>query len=219
MHDAIAPGHPVLGMTYRLVQFYTRFFHKLTVQGREHIPSREEQRKSPLIVVSNHTAGLDPFLIQAACPFHIIWLMARDMMDPRFSPLWEHLNIISVDRTSKREMASVRMALRRLEEGEAVGIFPEGGIERPSRHLLTFKSGAGLIISRGKARVLPVFIENTPDVPQAWQSLVIPSSPRITFGPIMTFESGTKPDEISKRLQVWFEDQSQWPVLTRPQEV
>lgn len=205
-------------MTYRFVQLYTRFFHNLTIRGGEHIPSRTEQRKSPLIVISNHTAGLDPFLIQAACPFQIIWLMARDMMDPRFTPLWEHLNIIAVDRTSKREMASVRDALRKLEEGDAVGIFPEGGIERPARHLLPFKAGAGLIISRSRAKVLPVFIENTPDVPQAWQSLIRPSSPRITFGPIMTFETGTKAEEITKRLQTWFEQQSQWPVITRQQE-
>jgi 1-acyl-sn-glycerol-3-phosphate acyltransferase len=46
------------------MRLYVRLVHRLSVIGREFMPS--VRRPGPLIVVANHTAGVDPLLIQAA---------------------------------------------------------------------------------------------------------------------------------------------------------
>ena len=60
---------------------YARVFHRLTVEGAERVP--RGSRAGPLIVVCNHTSGVDPILVQAVCPFEVTWTMAHFRSPPR----------------------------------------------------------------------------------------------------------------------------------------
>ncbi|MBS0195331.1 MAG: 1-acyl-sn-glycerol-3-phosphate acyltransferase [Planctomycetes bacterium] len=199
---------PRLGWSYRAVQAYARLFHRVRVIGKEHIPPRG---CGPLVVVCNHTAGVDPALVQSACTFEIRWMMAKDMMLPRYQPFWEWMRIIGVDRYSKRDTASAREAIRHLEEGGVLGVFPEGGIEKPRKVLRPFMAGVGLIVAKTAAPVMPVFIDETPNTQTAWGSLFIPSRSKIVVGPPMRFETGARPEAIAKAIQDWFTRTSGWP--------
>ncbi|MEM9420847.1 MAG: MFS transporter, partial [Planctomycetota bacterium] len=53
-----------------LVRFFCLVWHRLEWEGRHHIPE-----SGPVILAANHTTALDPFLMQAACPRQIRWLM------------------------------------------------------------------------------------------------------------------------------------------------
>jgi len=197
-----------IGALYRFIQLYARLVHGVgpTTQAAGAMPA-----KGPVIIVCNHTAGIDPILVQATLSREIRWMMARDMMLPTFSTLWDWLRIIGVETKEKRDTASVREALRHLTGGGVLGIFPEGGIERPARRLRPFMPGLGLIVAKSGSPVLPVFITDTPIRDRAWQSLWSPSHSTLQFGPLMTFPKESGPVEITKAVETWFLAASGWP--------
>jgi 1-acyl-sn-glycerol-3-phosphate acyltransferase len=77
-------------------------------------------------------------------------------------------------------------------------------------------AGAGLIIARTQAPVLPVFISGTPDVPQAWESLWTPSHATLTIGPVMRFSADQNSESINAQIKAWFERVSGWQTGTGP---
>jgi 1-acyl-sn-glycerol-3-phosphate acyltransferase len=209
------PGSLSIGLFYRFIQVYSRLVHRLEVTGQGHALLCDQQT-GPLVVVCNHTAGVDPAIVQSAMVREIRWMMAKDMMLPSCSWIWEWLRIIAVDTKARADTNSVREAIRHLNEGGVLGLFPEGGIERPSRQFRPFMAGAGLIIARTQAPVLPVFISGTPDVPQAWESLWTPSHATLTIGPVMRFSADQNSESINAQIKAWFERVSGWQTGTGP---
>lgn len=201
-------GDVFTGVIYRLVQVYARVMHGVNRHAfdRSHVPAA-----GPLIVVCNHTAGADPLLAQALVGPEIRWMMARDMMLPACGRAWEWLAIIGVDTAARADTRSLREAIRHVEAGGVLGIFPEGGIERPPGRLRAFMPGAGLVIAKTGAPVLPIFITDTPQTPQAWQSLWRTSRASLTLGPIMRFDPAMRPEAIVRELRAWFVAASGWP--------
>jgi 1-acyl-sn-glycerol-3-phosphate acyltransferase len=201
-------GDVFTGIVYRLVQVYARVLHGMSRRkvAWAHVPVA-----GPLIVVCNHTAGADPLLVQSVVVPEIRWMMARDMMLASCDRVWEWLSIIGVDANARGDTRSLREAIRHVEAGGVLGIFPEGGIERPPGRLRPFMAGAGLVIAKTGVPVLPVFITDTPQAPQAWQSLWRTSRAKVTLGPIMRFERTSKPDAIVRELRAWFVATSGWP--------
>jgi 1-acyl-sn-glycerol-3-phosphate acyltransferase len=226
---------PLIGLAYRTIQLYARLFHRLHVEGREHIPTA--RYPGSLIVVCNHTAGVDPLLVQAACPFEIRWMMGTDMMVERYEWFWRWAGIISVDRTG-RDSSGTKEAIRHVRSGGVLGVFPEGAIERPPRHILPFHPGVGLIIARTGASVLPVIVEGTPPPAAggAWTSLYRRGHAKVTFGPVMEVGSMQPepergpgppaaadegalrlgPEETAQRLQDWYLKATGWPTAPTP---
>lgn len=208
------PRHDLeTGLFLGLARFYARTFHGLKVVGAPHVPA--SRIPGPLIVVANHSAGIDPILIQVACPFEIRWIMALDMRLPAFEWFWTWARIISIPRGN--ELGATREAIRHAKHGDAgeggvLGIFPEGAIERPEREILPFLRGVGLIIKKSDALVLPVVVEGTPQVDPAWASLWRPSRSRVTFKQPLDYRSTTlTPDEISADLRRRYIEWTGWP--------
>ena len=181
---------------------YARLVHRVRIEGREHVPRVEgAAANGPLVIVSNHTAGVDPMLIQLACPFEIRWMMMREMMLPEFSGLWAWLRVIPVEQNG-RDSASLRAALRHLAAGGVLGIFAEGGIERPAERIMAYLPGVGMLVSKAKARVLPVVIHGTPKCASAYRGMFTPSRAVVRFLPVRSFEgSGMGPGEIALELE------------------
>jgi 1-acyl-sn-glycerol-3-phosphate acyltransferase len=179
------------GMLFVLSRAYVQAVHALRVRGRKRLAGLgpEVGKTEPLIVVCNHTAGLDPMLVQVSCPFFIRWMMAQDMRASVLEWFWRFWQVIFVDR-ERRDSGGVRLALRHLQRGGVIGIFPEGALERPARQLLPFQAGAGLLIRKSGARVLTVTIEDTPQYDPAWASLWHFSRSRIHFREVIDY-SGT----------------------------
>lgn len=205
----LSPRHDVLaGLAMIGLKVYARLVHRLRVVGREHIPRTREPGR--LIVVSNHTAGVDPLLVQSICPFEITWTMAEDMRLPWAEPMWQWAGILFVDRKAGSHMAA-RAAMRRLEAGGVLGIFPEGKIERPHRHILPFLHGVGMLAKRMQAPVLPIIIEGAPDTETAWQSLWTPSRARIRVMPMIHYDRKLSPGDIAEDLRKRYLRWTGWP--------
>lgn len=204
-HNPRGEGEVVSGLAWDLVRVYAAVYHGLRVRGREFVPGAARVGDRPVLVVANHTAGLDPLLIQAAVPWFVRWLMAADMVGKGLDGLWEFTGVILVDRSGKSEITGVRTAVRTLESGGVVGIFPEGKLRREPTELNPFLPGIGLIISRTRAMVLPVVIRGTPFCQTSWGSLAIPSRSSLEFKPLIDVEAlGLRSSEIAPHLESRF---------------
>jgi len=198
------------GLVVRGMALYARLVHRLRVEGRRHVPT--QRRPGPLIVMANHTAGVDPLLIQSVCPFEIRWMMAEDMRTPSLEWFWKFARIIFVDRLGRRDLYATREAIRHLREGGVLGIFPEGGLERPPGQIMPFQKGIGLILAKTGAPILPVVIDGTPQVDPAWASLWRRSRSRVRFGEIIPVESlGDDPKTYAGALRDRFAGWVGWP--------
>jgi 1-acyl-sn-glycerol-3-phosphate acyltransferase len=205
------PTDPVTGVFYLLGRAYVRLVHRLEFETE---PGALSDIDGPLIVVSNHTAGVDPILVCAGCPRRVAWIMAEDMRLPHLNWFWRWQRVIFVTR-DKEGRKGLRDARAALAAGGCIGIFPEGRIERPHGRLLPFNPGVGMLVKRTNARILPVIIEGTPDTDSAWSALWTRSKARVRYmRPISYADSTLSPAEIAADLQHRYAAWTGWPVAT-----
>ena len=206
-------GDAAIGLLWRLAQIYTRLVHRVRFEGLENLP--KSNRPGGMIIVSNHTGAIDPVILQAACRFEIRWLMAEDMMVDELDWLWQKLNIIPVARKGA-DSTPLREAIRHVRNGGVIGIFPEGGIEDPPGRIRPFHEGVGLVVSRTRAPVQPVWISQTPRTTSMIKSLLIPSHARAVFIEQVSFERERDPARITEHLRRTLADVSGWPLDDTP---
>ncbi len=199
------------GLAWYSTRLYARLFHRLRVLNPQLIPPRDA---GPLILIANHTAGVDPIILQAACPGLLRFVMAQDMRHPALEPIWLWLRVIFVDRRAPRP-DGLRDAIAHLKHSGILAIFPEGAIERPHHTLRPFQPGIGLIIKRSGALVQPVIIRGTPDAPSAWASLLRSSSATLEFLPPIDYrESPLTPAQIAQDLHSRYARSTGWSTST-----
>ncbi len=218
----------IASFVFRVIQVYGALVHRVSASGLEHIDGRTADRPTldgrPLIVVANHTAGVDPMVVQAKLPFEVRWMMAEDMHVPALEWFWEFGRVIFVDRGAgereSRDTSGLRQAMRHLRGGGVLGMFPEGHIERPERMILPFKDGVGLLITKTGADVLPVIVEGTPQVDPAFASLTRTSTTSLRFLPVRRYERGERSaPEIASELRELFLRETGWPTNDHPPEL
>lgn len=203
------------GIVWRLFKIYVRVVHRLKVEGLEHVP--HSMHPGPLVVVANHTAGVDPILIQAVVRFEVRWMMATDMQAPELDWVWEIGKVIGV--RGEGDAGAAREAIRHVKSGGVLGIFPEGRLERPARQLRPFVPGVGLVVKRTGAPVLIAIVDGTPQVDPAWASLWRFSRARLRFLPMVRYEgTALSAGEIAEDLQQRFEAATGWPVNVAARE-
>jgi 1-acyl-sn-glycerol-3-phosphate acyltransferase len=92
----------------------------------EHPPAMTVPGSGPLVVIANHRSYLDAFLLAASFPRPIAFLSAEEA----FRPLWSRLSLQALGcirlRRHRPDPAAIRKALRTLDAGGVVGVFPEG---------------------------------------------------------------------------------------------
>jgi 1-acyl-sn-glycerol-3-phosphate acyltransferase len=155
----------------------SRVYHHVEVEGEARLP-----RSGPAIVLSNHISGLDPLLIQSVVHRPIVWMMAREYYEiAALRWIFESIRAIPVSRDGK-DSSALRAALRTLDDGHLLGIFPEGRIET-RRELLPFQTGAAMIALRGRAPVVPVYQMGTTFGRSMGMAFAVPQQVRMRFGP------------------------------------
>jgi 1-acyl-sn-glycerol-3-phosphate acyltransferase len=163
--------------------FFTRVYHHLKVSGECVLP-----RQGPAILVCNHVSGLDPLLVQSAVRNRLVtWMMAKEYYDLK-SLRWMYraVGAIPVQR-SGRDLTATRGALRALEAGHILGVFPEGKIET-SRDLLPFQTGVALLAIKSQVPVVPAYLDGTQRGREMIAAVSIPTRATLRFGPAVEFD-------------------------------
>lgn len=208
------PAHdPVFGILWRTVRLYCRRWQRARWTGEAAL--RERIDIGPLVVVSNHTGAVDPFLIQAGCRFRIRWMMATDQMAPTLDPLWQVTQVIPVARDGT-DSAPARTAIRHVRDGGCVGIFPEGRIVTPPRRLWPFLAGVGLIVARTQAPVLLVWIRGTPDTNSMTRSFTGRGRAQVTYLERIEYDEWCDAKSITEDLRARLHAVSGWPYEDDP---
>jgi len=133
----------------------SRWFN-LRVDGLERLPT-----SGPYLVAANHHNYLDGVVLAAALPEPIAFLVMPRVW--RATPLhpWLHRRLGSIPlRLERPDVGALRGALRALEAGRVVGIFPEGPFSVRGR-LERGLPGVGLLAARAGVPVVPVGISGT----------------------------------------------------------
>ena len=128
------------------------------VSGLEHLPER-----GPYIVAANHANYLDGVVLAMALPRKISFLvMPRVYRATPLHPYFhDHVGSIPVS-LARPDPGAIRRALRVLEQGGVVGIFPEGPFSRYGR-LVRGQPGVALVALRSGVPVVPAAISGTFD--------------------------------------------------------
>ena len=190
----------VLNLVWRVCRLWTDGLHRVRVRGKGYVP-----REGGVLLVSNHTAGVDPLLIQSAVPRPIRWMTAREYLMKPMGWLWKLIRPIPV-RRGERDTAAIRAAVDGLRAGEIIGIFPEGGIGSKEEGLRPFEPGVGMIARRGRAVIVPVHVSGTPETPSPTLSFLLPCRGRVRFGEPFTLDdaAGDRKEwlaEIRRRIE------------------
>src|ERR671921_287682 len=137
----------------------------IEVEGLEHV-----RRGEPLIVAgAPHRNWIDPFLILQVLPPlpRTYFLAAADTAGNRW---WKRLFIelaggmVPVSTRGQLNRDGLELALRILERGNRVGIFPEGWGAKPDLEIMPLKRGVAFISEHSGRRVLPVALAGTADL-------------------------------------------------------
>jgi 1-acyl-sn-glycerol-3-phosphate acyltransferase len=129
----------------------------IDITGLEHLP-----RTGPALLAVNHVGYVD-FIYGGVAPERIgrrVRFMAkRELFDHKVSgPIMRACRHIAVDRAEGE--ASLAEAMRHLEQGELVGIFPEATISR-AMEIKDLKTGAVRIAHRAGVPLIPMVLWGT----------------------------------------------------------
>ena len=113
------------------------------------------------VMVSNHISHFDPPLLSGWLPRKIDWIAMVELFGTKWSKAgFTWLDVIPVDRHGDDRQA-LRAAIKRLEAGRMIGIFPEGGIRDGERSILAgaeMREGAFLLAAKAGCPVVPIAI-------------------------------------------------------------
>ncbi len=134
------------------------FILDVRVDGREHIPER-----GALILAVNHVMFYDVVPVQLAIPKRAVFFMAKEELfrNPLTSLLFRNLLAFPVQR-GFGDVRAMDVARRLLDNGQVLGIFPEG-TRSYGRGMGRGKSGAARLALDTGMPILPMALDGTQD--------------------------------------------------------
>lgn len=179
----------------RLAGLISCFVHRYHGLSMNPIPLPE---KGPAIVVCNHISGLDPLVLIAATPRPLRFLIAREEYE-RFGLQWLFRlgRCIPVERDKRPELA-MRAALRALEDGDVVALFPHGKIHLPGEMPARIKGGAVRLSRISGAPVYPLHVEGVKGAGYTLLAIPLKSNIKLSTHSPQTFARGNNDENIRK---------------------
>lgn len=137
----------------KLLTLYSKVFYKYEVIGKQNVPS-----EGNVILAANHKSNLDPIFVAAAIKNRkIATIGKKELFDNKIlAAILNKLCVIPIDRDNPG-ISTIKTILRKLKEGYAIGIFPEGTRVK-GEGFGEAKAGLALFAVKGKACVVPISI-------------------------------------------------------------
>ncbi|KUK83180.1 MAG: 1-acyl-sn-glycerol-3-phosphate acyltransferase [Pelotomaculum thermopropionicum] len=146
-------------MFYKFVRLLCRIalvlLRRWEVKGVENLPSG-----GGAVLVANHVSYWDPVVVGCAFNRRVYFMAKSELFEiPLLGPLISTLGAFPV-RRDKSDRNAIRIAVKLLEEGKVVGIFPEGGRNRTGE-LMRPQPGAAMLAFKAGVPLLPVALKGT----------------------------------------------------------
>ena len=136
-------GRTLLGPAFK-------WYYNPTIIGKENIP-----KDGSIIIAGNHKHLFDQCLAIISTKRIISYMAKKEYFDDKkVAWFFKAAGCISVDRT-KKDPVAVGKALDVLNNGGAIGIFPEGTRNRTDQFLLPFKFGAVSMAKKTDSYIVP----------------------------------------------------------------
>jgi len=136
---------PILGNLYKL-------YYNPKIIGKENIP-----KTGSIIIVGNHKHIMDQNNIIISTKRIVHYMAKKEYFDSKFAFFFKMTGCIPVDRSIKDHNASSK-ALEVLNNGWALGLFPEGTRNKTDKLLLPFKFGAVSMAKKTNSLIVPFAI-------------------------------------------------------------
>ncbi len=134
-----------------------KLFFRFKVIGQENIP-----QDGPFIIVANHSSLLDPVILGASVRPKVIFVAAAYLFEIGWlGYLLRKANSIPVQR--ENDIKAIKQALKILQQGGVLGIFPEGGIDRQKNNF-PVRAGAAYLATKVGVPVVPIKIKGADKV-------------------------------------------------------
>jgi 1-acyl-sn-glycerol-3-phosphate acyltransferase len=196
----------------RAMRIYTLLMLRQRIHGPCPLPM-----EGPAIVICNHRSPVDPVLAYSASLMKhggysmrvLEFMTASEYCDLGGVVGWmtRTARCLPVDRNGQ-DTRSAKEALRRLQAGKIVGIFPEGRINTSGDPLLPFNPGVAWLALRSQAPVYPALIRNAPRGASMVGAFLKRQSADVVYGPEIDLSrwSGERPapellQEVAQYLQ------------------
>ena len=158
----------------------TRFLWRAT-----YVNSMPGEVNSGAVIVSNHHSGVDPFFLQVCCKRPIRWMVAKEYCEHRvFGWMLRLCEVISVNRGGI-DTAATKTAIRHVEQGGLLGMFPEGRLNMTEEFMLPVRPGAVMVALRAGKPLLPCYIEGSPTRGTAISSFLMRARVKVSFGELI----------------------------------
>jgi len=180
---------------WRIIRLVAFSWHHFKWTNRHYVPS-----EGAVVLASNHTAGIDPFLIQVAIPRRIRYMMTTSYRFAILKVMWYAADPIMVEQDGK-DMTAVRQVIRALKKDDIIGIFPEGGLQRERRELQAFSKGIGLIARKSQAAIVPVWIYGTTRTKWMIWHFLKPSRSGVIYGKPFYADPKMSNEEVTEDIR------------------
>ena len=129
-----------------------KFWYRPKVYGKENIP-----KEGSILITANHKHVMDQCAIIMSTKRVIHYMAKKEYFDGRHAWFFKMAGCISVDRSIHDDNAK-NAALDVLNNGGAIGLFPEGTRNKTDAFLLPFKFGAVSMAKKTDSYLVPVGI-------------------------------------------------------------
>lgn len=129
-----------------------RFWYNPKVYGKENIP-----KDGSILITANHKHVMDQCSIIVSTKRVIHYMAKKEYFEGKTAWFFRMAGCISVDRSIHDENAKGQ-ALDVLNDGGAIGLFPEGTRNKTDQFLLPFKYGAVSMAKKTDSYLVPVGI-------------------------------------------------------------
>lgn len=136
-------------LTSTAIWIGAKLFFRLRTKDRQNVPL-----EGPVVLLANHQSHLDPPLVGGATKRQLSYLARDTLFKGALGPLIRSYDAVPVDRDGSG-LAGIRATLKRLKQGGAVLLFPEG-TRTPDGELQPLKPGFIALVRRSRAVIVPL---------------------------------------------------------------
>jgi len=184
----------------KLMTWVLKRFFDFRVSGLENLPSSPK-----VILAANHSSFLDAVAVACAYPRKVYFMAAEFLFDRKFLGWVMQIGGCIPLKRGGFNKEAVKEALRILQFGHPLGIFPEGRITEDGK-MIPARKGIGLIAKMAHAKIIPTAIEGTFEAWPKQEKFPKRFPIEVRFGKPVAESEFESPEELTREVMAEIAD-------------